>query len=79
MILEGSFIKCYTFGNINPPRRMHATIALVKGTITQEEALGCSKSWLMFVVRPKVWKAGAAKNLQEIIIRLSFMKHLKRR
>ena len=73
LIWEGSFINCYTFGNINQLRRMHAAIALVKGAIIQEKALGCSKSRLMFVVRSKVWKAGVAKNLQEIIIRLQFM------
>ena len=39
LIREGSFIKCYTFGNINPPKRKHAVIALVKGNVTQEKAL----------------------------------------
>ena len=34
LIREGSFIKCYTFGNINPSKRMHVAIALVKGTVT---------------------------------------------
>ena len=59
----GSFIKLYTFGNINSPRRMHAAITLVKGIVTQEEALGCLESQLMFFERPKVQKIGITKKL----------------